>query len=128
MLNPIKYKPTVFKTTARACSTLIRRREEDAPFFAVEIIKNAALANNPTKKPSLFTRIKNMFYNRSQLSVIIDSKDKYNFVLTTQRTLNKKIFNGAEVPVNIERLLNIKDEASRLINESKWGMLKEIKK
>ena len=127
MIRPIKYKPTIFSITQRACNTINKRKDEDAPFFAIEIIRNTALSNYQ-KKQSFFTCLINKLYPQSQLKVIVDSNDQQNLILTTQRTINKKILKGKEVLVDIERLLHIKGEALRLITESKLGMLKEIKK
>ena len=127
MIRPIKYKPTIFSITQRACNTINKRKDEDAPFFAIEIIRNTALSNCQ-KKQSFFTRLINKLYPQSQLEVIVDSKDKRNLILTTQRKINTKILKGKEVLINIEKLILIKGEALRLITESKLGMLNEIKK
>ena len=126
MIRPIRYKPTIFSITQRACNAINKRKDADAPFIAIEIIRNTALANYPQKQ-SFFTRLTNKLYPQSQLKVIVDSKDKQNIFLTTQRTINKKILKGKEVLIDIKRLLSIKGEALRLITESKLGMLQEIK-
>lgn len=127
MLKPIKYKPTVFKITQQARKVIKTRHEDDEMFFALEVLRNSALKNSP-EKPSLFKRLINKLYEQNQLEVIIDSKDRYNFVLNTKRTINKLVFVGKEVAVDIKKLISIKDEGSRLIDKSKRVMVEDVKK
>lgn len=127
MLQPIKYKPAVFKITERARNVIKMRNEEDEVFFALEALRNSVRENSP-KEQSLFRRFINKFYNQNQLEVILDSKDRHNFVLNTKETINKLVFIGKEVAVDIKKLISNKDEGTKLINESKSLITKDVKK
>lgn len=122
-----RFKPTLF-TVSNGVKKLIKQNKSNNDVaLAIKKLQNQVI-QTPTKRRTFGEIIIDMIRPRVQLIVNVSKNGQDELVLNTTRKVNNFFILGKEVPLDISKLVKDPQEAVRVLNESKQGILETINK